>query len=78
MPNGGFEKRLNVGIYDNVNGHRSFDMYQMINDFGSMLEYDVLNMFWGFFWGVTMVLYIGNFLIRPLVTHFLSGNAVLP
>ena len=48
MTNGGFEKRLNVGIYDNENGHRSFDMYQMINDFGSMLEYDVLNMFLGF------------------------------
>ena len=28
-----------------MNGHRSFDMYQMINDFGSLLEYDDLNMF---------------------------------
>ena len=48
MTNGSFEKRLNVGIYDNINVHRSFDMYQMINDFGSMLETDVLNMFLGF------------------------------
>ena len=48
MTNSGFEKRLNVGIYNNINGHRSFDMYQMINDFGSMLEYDVLNMVLGF------------------------------
>ena len=45
MTNGGFEKRLNIRIYDNMNGHRSFDMYQMINDFGSLLEYDDLNMF---------------------------------
>ena len=48
MANGGFDKRLNIGIYDNMNGHRSFDMDQMINDFGSMVEYDVLNMFFRF------------------------------
>ena len=45
LTNGGFEKKLNIRIYDAMNGHRLFDMYQMINDFGCMLEYDVLNMF---------------------------------
>ena len=45
MTNGGFEKRLNIGIYDTMNSHRLFDMYQIINDFGCMLEYDVLNKF---------------------------------
>ena len=45
MTNGDFEIWVNIGIYDNMNGHRSFDIYHMINDFGSMLEYDVLNMF---------------------------------
>ena len=48
ITNGCFEKRLTIGIYDTLNGHRSFDMCQMINDFGSMLENDVLNMFLGF------------------------------
>ena len=41
MTNGGFEKRLNIRIYDIMNGHRLFVMYQIINDFGCMLEYDV-------------------------------------
>ena len=45
MTNGDFEIRVNIGIYDYMNGHRSFDIYHMIHDFGSMLEYDVLNMF---------------------------------
>ena len=45
MTNGGFEIRLNILIYDTMNGHRLFDMYQIINDFCCMLEYDVLNMF---------------------------------
>ena len=45
MINGGFEIRLNILIYDNMNGHRLFYMYQIINDFCYMLEPDVLNMF---------------------------------
>ena len=38
MTNGGFEIRLNILIYDNMNGHRSFDMYQIIIDFCYMQE----------------------------------------
>ena len=45
MTNGGFEIRLNIQIYDNINGHRLFNMYQIINYFCYMLEYDVLNIF---------------------------------
>ena len=45
MTKGGFEIRLNILIYATMNGHRLFDMYQIINDFCYMLEYDVLNMF---------------------------------
>ena len=45
MTNGGFEIRLNILIYDTMNGHRLFNMYQIINDFCYMLEQDVLNMF---------------------------------
>ena len=45
MTNCGFEKRLNIGIYDAINDHRLFDMYQMISDFGCMLNHDVSNMF---------------------------------
>ena len=48
MTNSGFEKRVNKGIYDILNGHRLVNMYQMINDFGCMLEYEVLNMFFRF------------------------------
>ena len=33
MRNGGFEIRVNILIYDTMNGHRLFDMYQIINDF---------------------------------------------
>ena len=40
-----FEKKLNKVIYDMLNGHRQFNMYKMITDFGHMLEYDVLDMF---------------------------------
>ena len=43
MTNGGFEIRLNILIYDTLNGHRLFDTYQIINNFCYMLEYDVLN-----------------------------------
>ena len=45
MTNGGFEKRMKKGIYDTLNGHRLFNMCQKINDFGCMLELDVLDMF---------------------------------
>ena len=45
LKNGGFEKRMKKGIYDTLNGHRLFNMCQVINDFVYMLEYDVLNMF---------------------------------
>ena len=45
MTNGGFEIRVNILIYDTMNGYRLFDMYQIINDFCYMLECDVLNMF---------------------------------
>ena len=45
MTNGGFEKRMKKGIYDSLNVHRLFNMCQRINDFGCMLELDVLNMF---------------------------------
>ena len=45
MTNGGFEKRLNIGIYDAINNHRLFDMYQMISDFGCILKHVVLNIF---------------------------------
>ena len=41
----GFEKRLNKVIYDTLNGHRLFDMYQMIIDFGCMVLYYVIDMF---------------------------------
>ena len=37
MTNRGFEKRLNKVIYDILNGHRLFDMYQMIINFGCMV-----------------------------------------
>ena len=45
MTNGGSEIRLNILIYDTMNGYRLFDMFQIINIFCYMLEYDVLNMF---------------------------------
>ena len=37
MTNRGFEKRPNKVIYDNLNGHRLFNMFQMIIDFGCMV-----------------------------------------
>ena len=40
-----FVKKLNKVIDDILNGHRQFNMYKMITDFGHMLEYDVLDMF---------------------------------
>ena len=45
MTNSGFEIRLNILIYDTMNGHRLLIMYQIINHFCYMLEYDVLNIF---------------------------------
>ena len=40
----GFEKKLNKVIYDTLNGHKQFDIYKMITDFGHMLEYYLLDM----------------------------------
>ena len=37
MTNGDFEKMMNKGIYDNLNCHRLFNMFQMINDFDYMV-----------------------------------------
>ena len=45
MTYSGFEKKLNKVIYIMLNGHRQFNMYKMITDFGYLLEYDVLDMF---------------------------------
>ena len=44
MTYSGFEKKLNIVIYDILNGHGQFDMYEMVTDFGHMLEYDLLDM----------------------------------
>ena len=44
MTYSGFEKKLNKVIYGMLNSHRQFDMYEMITDFGHMLEYDLLDM----------------------------------
>ena len=41
MTYSGFEKKLNEVIYDILNGHRQFNMYKMITDFGHTLEYDL-------------------------------------
>ena len=45
MTDRGFEKKINKAICTTLNGHRQFNMYNMITDFGHMLEYDVINMF---------------------------------
>ena len=37
MTNGDFEKMIQKGIYDTLNGHRLFNMYQMLNDFDYMV-----------------------------------------
>ena len=34
MPTSSFEKRPNKVIYDTLNGHRPFNMYKMVIDFG--------------------------------------------
>ena len=43
MTYSGFEKKLNKVIYHILNGHRQFNMYKMITDFGHTLEYDLPN-----------------------------------
>ena len=43
MANSGFGKRLNKVIYNSLNAHRPFNIYQMIIDFGFMVTYYVLN-----------------------------------
>ena len=45
MPTSSFEKRPNKVIYDTLNGHRPFNMYKMVIDFGYMVKYHVLDMF---------------------------------
>ena len=45
MTYSGFERKLNKSICNMLNGHRQFNMYNMITDFGHMLEYDVINIF---------------------------------
>ena len=37
MPTSSFEKRPNKVIYDTLNGHRPFNMYKMVIDFGYMV-----------------------------------------
>ena len=37
--NGNFEERSNEAIYDTLNGHRLFNIYQMIIDFCFKVEY---------------------------------------
>ena len=41
----GFEKRLKIAIYNNLNEHRLFDMYQIIIDFDCVVKYNVIDMF---------------------------------
>ena len=45
MTYSGFEKKLNKVIYNTLNGHRHLNMDRIITNFGHMLEYDVLDMF---------------------------------
>ena len=40
-----FEKKLNKVIYNMLNGHRHLNMDKIIINFGHMLDYDVLDMF---------------------------------
>ena len=37
MPTSSVEKRPNKVIYDTLNGHRPFNMYKMVIDFGYMV-----------------------------------------
>ena len=45
MTNSGFEKKLKIAIFNTLNGHRLFNMYQMIIDFGCMIKYNVVHYF---------------------------------
>ena len=45
MPTGSFEKRLNKVIYDTLIGHRPFNMYKIVINFGCMVSYHVFDMF---------------------------------
>ena len=45
MTKSNFEKRLNKVIYDYLNAHRVFIIYQIIIDFGYMRKYYVVDMF---------------------------------
>ena len=49
MTYSGFERKLNKAVCNMLNGHRQFNMYNMITDFGHMLEYDVINIFFRFY-----------------------------
>ena len=48
MTNRGFEKRLKIVIYDNINDNRLLNIYQMKIDFGCVVKYNTVDMFWGF------------------------------
>ena len=45
MTYSGFEKKLNKVMCNMLKGHRQFNMYEIVTDFGHMLKYDVINMF---------------------------------
>ena len=45
MTNSGFEKMPNKAIYNVLNRHRLLNMHQMINDFGCMVQYHVVDLF---------------------------------
>ena len=45
MTNSGFGKRLKIAIYNTLNDHRLFNMYQMILDFGCVIKYNVVDYF---------------------------------
>ena len=45
MTYSGFEKKPNKVIYNTLNGHRHLNMDKIITNFGHMLEYDVLDIF---------------------------------
>ena len=45
MTNSGFEKMPNKAIYNTSNHQRLLNMDQMVNNFGCMVEYHVVDMF---------------------------------
>ena len=57
-----------------LNGHRELNMYKMTTDVGHMLEYDGMFLRYNDKYALKegYHYYNGNFLIRPLVTHFIE------